>query len=76
MTLYVCDRCCKQINRFVPNWECKYDIRRSAHGEKASWLRSLYLCEDCQKHIDDLLDKDFALVFKEKVTIDTGVEWR
>lgn len=76
MILHVCDRCCKQITRFVPSWECKYDLRRSEEGDNASWVRNLDLCEDCQKHIDQLIDDDFNKVYKQKVEVNTGVNWR
>lgn len=83
MILCVCDRCGKQVDRFARF--TKYKIERSAReygfdsdrserqrcNEPSCMYRgNLNLCQDCQRVIDDLLDKEFS-AFPKSVTLST-----
>lgn len=83
MTLWICDRCGKQIDRFVR--VAKYDIGRSdkeygfgrdrarrkyADDPRAMYRENLNFCESCEEVITKLLDKELS-EFPEKVTLST-----
>ena len=76
MHLKVCDRCCKQMTRFVSDDLGLFKLSRTEEGSNAVWIRNIDLCPDCQRHIDDLLRQDFKLAFKPEATVKTGVDWR
>lgn len=83
MTLYVCDRCGKQVDRFARL--TKYDIEKSNqeygftsdrnerkhyNDPMCMYRGKLNLCQDCQRVIDDLLDKELS-AFPKSVLLST-----
>ena len=57
--LNFCDRCGKQIDRFVPLG--KYSIQRYVRStaSKACWTQNIKLCERCRDEVDYVLDELF-----------------
>lgn len=83
MTLFICDRCGKQIDRFVH--VSKYDIRRDgkeygfgkdrarrkyADDPQAMYRENLHFCEPCEEAIAKLLDIELSN-FPKEVTLST-----
>jgi hypothetical protein len=76
MRLQICDRCGKQIDRYVlynPPRNAIYEIQRSEEDGRASWTRSLDLCDDCAKHLSDMIDKELHV--PSEVTLSTDSKW-
>lgn len=79
MNLYICDRCGKQIDRFVNEDIPKYtlhngiDIRVSENADKAMWQRPLFFCKECEKHMSDLIEQN--LYVPAEVTLSTDPKW-
>lgn len=68
MTVWVCDCCGKQIDRFVKS--NKYDIRKSCRdrSDMAFYLRSLEFCDRCYLEIENMLNKKLGKI-PEKVDV-------
>lgn len=76
MRLRICDRCGKQIDRYVlsnPPRNAIYEIQRSEEDGRAAWTRSLDLCEDCAKDLSDLIDRELKV--PKEVTLSTDPKW-
>ncbi len=80
MILRICDRCGKQVDRFVHKNTPKYtlhngiDICVSEHAEdKAYWQRPLNLCEECERFMSDLIEANLHV--PETVTLSTDPKW-
>ena len=76
MRLRICDRCGKQIDRYVlsnPPKNAIYEIQRSEEDDRASWTRSLDLCDNCAKELSDLIDKEIKV--PKEVTLSTDSKW-
>lgn len=79
MNLYICDRCGKQIDRFVNKDMPKYtlhngiDIRVSEDAEKAMWQRPLTFCNECEKIMSDLIEQNLHV--PAEVTLSTDPKW-
>ena len=79
MNLYICDRCGKQIDRFVNKDMPKYtlhngiDIRVSEDAGKAMWQRPLTFCNDCEKIMSNLIEANLHV--PTKVTLSTDPKW-
>jgi hypothetical protein len=76
MRLQICDRCGKQIDRYVsanPPRNAIYEIQRSEEDSRAAWTRTLDLCEPCAKQLSDIIDKELHV--PNKVTLSTDPIW-
>lgn len=83
MILQVCDRCGKQVDRFARlikysiersgkeyGFDSDRDDRQRCDDPRCMYRRGINLCQDCQRVIDDLLDKEFS-AFPKSVTLST-----
>lgn len=84
MILWICDRCGKQIDRFVRN--DRYEItragaedygygndreyRKSMRDPKACYTERLSFCEECGAKINAILDEELS-GFPKKATLNT-----
>lgn len=68
MNIWVCDRCGKQIDRFVK--EVKYDMRKKGEDRtgKSAYLRNLQFCDECNEKLEKLAD-EFLSPLPEKVEV-------
>ena len=78
MLLRICDRCGKQIQRFVnqvPTYSLHngIDIRVSEDAEQARWQRPLNFCEECEKYMSDLIEQNLHV--PDSVTLLTDPKW-
>ena len=79
MTLYICDRCGKQVDRFVNEDMPKYtlhngiDIRVSEDVGKAMWQRPLNFCDECEKFMSDLIEQNLHV--PTVVILSTDPKW-
>ena len=79
MILKICDRCGKQVDRFVHKNTPKYTLHNGINicadenNEKAYWNRSLQLCEECEKFMSDLIEANLHV--PNTVTLSTDPKW-
>jgi len=79
MVLYICDRCGKQIDRFVNKDISKYTLRNgidicvSEVAGKAIWQRLLKFCDECEKVMSDLIEQNLHV--PAEVTLSTNPKW-
>lgn len=77
MRLQICDRCGKQIDRYVlanlPR-NSLYEIHRSEEDDKAAWSRPLNFCDDCASYLSDLIEREINI--PDTVTLSTATKWR
>ena len=74
MLLEICDRCGKQVDRFVNPNPATYQIYMSHDGERASWVRPMKFCPECEGYLSAMIERE--LKHKPKtVTLDTNENW-
>ena len=79
MNLYICDRCGKQVDRFVNKDMPKYtlhsgiDIHVTEDTEKAIWRRPLKFCNECERIMSNLIEANLHV--PAKVTLSTDPKW-
>ena len=79
MILQICDRCGKQVDRFVNKDIPKYtlhngiDICVEEDAGKAMWQRRLNFCDECEKIMSDLIEQNLHV--PENVTLSTDPKW-
>lgn len=79
MILKICDRCGKQVDRFVNKYMPKYtlhsgiDIHVTEDAEKAIWRRPLSFCAECEKFMSDLIEQNLHI--PAEVTLSTDPKW-
>ena len=71
MTLRICDRCGKQIDRFVNKNMPKYTLYENAG--KVMWQRPLKFCDDCEKIMSNLIEANLHVPVE--VTLSTDPKW-
>lgn len=79
MLLRICDRCGKQIDRFVSHSVPEYSLQTginvlaSEDAGKAMWQRPLNFCDECEQFMSNLIMENLHV--PERVTLETDPKW-
>lgn len=74
MLLSICDRCGKQIDRFVNPNPPPFQISIRHHGERACWTRPMNFCRECEEYLSDKIERELRSKPKS-VTLNTSEDW-